>query len=576
MDPRWLFWAAAAAISCHLAAPVGAFSRGAGPASCRTMSPAHIRVRPQDPRRSLVTVRASARSYRPGQLVTVTVRSSRDFMGFLLQARRGEESGAGAADKGTVPAGGSWPRAPPGTHALRCLSEGDTLTHSDKQPKRNLSFAWRAPDAPAGDVRFYITVVQSYFVYWSGIKSAVVRDGSPGPWTGEESTKAAFGLTGEQFPAFSAAFRHREDAGGALKPAGKRRWLNSSLDSGPASEESDGPRPPVAPLPLQTSAPPYPSSSSESRRPGKDEQRETAPAWTPTPAEGPENAVASDPAPAWQKARGALSSSRAILRSVGVFPTLLAKPEDKALGALHTKRTAPPPSLQPTAPLPLQSSVSRQKSNALAVTAKQSDATFWAFLSGGDAPSLAASSPSALCVTPASGPAGSPATSPRPGPSRGAPRGSGDETPPPGPSPGRTRAARSRPEPSANSDRRLRSDFAGGRRREPGARLPSSPRGSPGEESQTAAGRSSRELATLLGGAAGLGMALAAALRYACKRSCGKRTRVTLSERERHYGRGERATVHVQECGDLVRVRRIRENSVVLLAEYDVLAAPGD
>lgn len=92
----------------------------------------------------------------------VTVRSSRDFMGFLLQARSGDHSqvmagiagGAGSPAEGPVLVRGSWTLAPPGTHTLRCLSEGDTLTHSDKQLKRNLSFVWRAPDAPVGDIRF--------------------------------------------------------------------------------------------------------------------------------------------------------------------------------------------------------------------------------------------------------------------------------------------------------------------------------------------------------------------------------------------------------------------------------------
>lgn len=91
-------------------------------------------------------------------------------MGFLLQARtvEGARGGAGVGVKartgpgagvrptrlGPVLVGGSWTLAPPGTHTLRCLSEGDTLTHSDKQLKRNLSFVWRAPDAPMGDIRF--------------------------------------------------------------------------------------------------------------------------------------------------------------------------------------------------------------------------------------------------------------------------------------------------------------------------------------------------------------------------------------------------------------------------------------
>ncbi|XP_056225880.1 uncharacterized protein LOC130164908 [Seriola aureovittata] len=176
-----------------LAPPSVSFSRGASHTSCQEMIPGHIRAQPQDPQHSHVTLRTSASSYLPGQLVTVTVRSSRDFMGFLLQARTvdsaggkaragvragvrgGARAGVRAGHKSTRvgPAlvGGSWTVIPPGTHALRCLSEDDTLTHSDKQLKRNLSFVWRAPDAPMGDIRFYITVVQSYFVYWAALRS---------------------------------------------------------------------------------------------------------------------------------------------------------------------------------------------------------------------------------------------------------------------------------------------------------------------------------------------------------------------------------------------------------------------
>lgn len=93
---------------------------------------------------------------------TVTVRSSRDFMGFLLQARSVEATGGRAGTGGGIRSGklspvlvgGSWTLTPPGTHTLRCLSEDDTLTHSDKQPKRNLSFVWMAPDVPMGHIRF--------------------------------------------------------------------------------------------------------------------------------------------------------------------------------------------------------------------------------------------------------------------------------------------------------------------------------------------------------------------------------------------------------------------------------------
>lgn len=83
-------------------------------------------------------------------------------------------------------------------------------------------------------------------------------------------------------------------------------------------------------------------------------------------------------------------------------------------------------------------------------------------------------------------------------------------------------------------------------------------------------------LGMLLGCSACLGMIVVVGLRYMCHQVCSKRTEVTLNDREREYGRGERGLIHVQECGDLVRVRRIRDNSFVLLAEYDILASAGD
>ncbi|XP_054863908.1 mucin-2-like [Amphiprion ocellaris] len=186
-----------------LASSTSQFSHGASPASCQGMTPVHIRAHPQDPQNSYVSIRTSASTYLPGQLVTVTVRSSRDFMGFLLQARsmegtrRRADGGSGVRVGSPVLVGSSWTLTPPGTHKLNCLSEGDAITHSDKQLKRNLSFVWRAPDVPTGDIRFYyinlcpvfcsITVVQSYFVYWAGIESALVYDGS-GRWRGINPT----------------------------------------------------------------------------------------------------------------------------------------------------------------------------------------------------------------------------------------------------------------------------------------------------------------------------------------------------------------------------------------------------
>ncbi|MGH0171294.1 UNVERIFIED_CONTAM: hypothetical protein FKN15_003016 [Acipenser sinensis] len=77
------------------------------------------------------------------------------------------------------------------------------------------------------------------------------------------------------------------------------------------------------------------------------------------------------------------------------------------------------------------------------------------------------------------------------------------------------------------------------------------------------------ELGILLGCSAALGMALAAGLRYLHAQYCHKRTEVSFSEQDSNI-------IHVQESGELVQVRKIRENSFVLVqAEYNVITPPG-
>eukprot|EP00079_Xenopus_tropicalis_P020488 XP_012811430.1 PREDICTED: putative defense protein 3 [Xenopus tropicalis] len=141
-----------------------AFSHGASLSACSDMRPKHIRAQPQNPKKNYIAIRTNRTSYLPGDTVPVTIRSSRDFMGFLLQARRISNDQVA----------GSFVFIPPGAKLLHCFEDGDTVTHSDKSLKRNLSFVWKSPDQPVGDIRFFLSVVQSYFVYWSRIESAIV------------------------------------------------------------------------------------------------------------------------------------------------------------------------------------------------------------------------------------------------------------------------------------------------------------------------------------------------------------------------------------------------------------------
>ncbi|XP_056305543.1 reelin domain-containing protein 1-like [Danio aesculapii] len=186
------------------------FSRGASVSSCVNMKPGHISSFPQHTH-SAISIRSSRSVYLPQHTLTVTVQSSRAFMGFLLQARSVLEDRL---------IGGEFTLHTPGTHTLSCLRPDDTVTHSHKMLKRNLSFSWRAPAQPSGDLRFYITLVQSYFVYWSRIRSAVVHDGT----RSSQSTKSVTGQplvnTSEPSPALrrssSEFFPSREPTEGAV------------------------------------------------------------------------------------------------------------------------------------------------------------------------------------------------------------------------------------------------------------------------------------------------------------------------------------------------------------------------
>ncbi|XP_062372005.1 reelin domain-containing protein 1-like [Sardina pilchardus] len=156
---------------CVLSGGAAGFSHGAASSSCRDLKPGHVGAQHTHHTHThpAFTLQPSRTEYLPQQTLTVSLRSARPFMGFLLQARA-------LRDDAVVL--GEFLRPPPGTQRTRCLQDGDTLTHADKQLKRNMSFTWRAPQQPSGDLRFYITVVQSYFVYWSRIQSAVVHDGT--------------------------------------------------------------------------------------------------------------------------------------------------------------------------------------------------------------------------------------------------------------------------------------------------------------------------------------------------------------------------------------------------------------
>ncbi|KAF6307042.1 hypothetical protein mRhiFer1_014231 [Rhinolophus ferrumequinum] len=77
-------------------------------------------------------------------------------MGFLLQAPRVSNHQIA----GTIVF------LPPHSKLMTYSEEADTVTHSDKSRKRNLSFEGKAPAQPAGDMRFLYTAEPILMAAW--------------------------------------------------------------------------------------------------------------------------------------------------------------------------------------------------------------------------------------------------------------------------------------------------------------------------------------------------------------------------------------------------------------------------
>ncbi|CAI5784279.1 Reelin domain-containing protein [Podarcis lilfordi] len=251
MKVQALFVVWALTILC-LVSYTAAFSHGASLSACTDMRPKHIRAHLQNPQNNYITIHTNI-SFFPGDKVPVTVRSTRDFMGFMLQARRVSNDQIA----------GTFVYIPPGSKLLTCFEDGDTVTHSDKSLKRNLSFVWKAPDQPIGDIRFFLSVVQSYFVYWARIESSTVSQQTQNRTTAESNVapsvikptplqkstdlKGAFAAGKEsstpdiiltQFPKFTHTSLTRLAATLILDPSYSGRQVSEPPDNGNALSES--------------------------------------------------------------------------------------------------------------------------------------------------------------------------------------------------------------------------------------------------------------------------------------------------------------------------------------------------
>ncbi|XP_074677606.1 reelin domain-containing protein 1 [Strix aluco] len=429
--------------------------------------------------------------------LAVTVRSTRDFMGFLLQARKVSNDEIA----------GTFVFIPPGSKLLTCFEDGDTVTHSDKSLKRNLSFVWKAPDQPIGDIKFFISIVQSYFVYWAKIESAIVAQ------RGQNKTLA----------------------GSSKKPD------------------------PVTPVPLQGPADPHPTG------PTSPAAATGSPLHPPIPPANP-TGIAATPAP--EPGFGVGSDTRLVAEL-----KQLAWPSQAASGGSNEPRgqglEPSLPTRDPSTADPLQGFLSRD------------DASGYSTSKGAE--SIASAATPHLCLVCKEDRQASTE-------SRAVLKASRHATASPAPhvhahlgdtaatiawfgdanaagnlsSASRQMAERKLAPQPEEAGARGEEAVAGGNT-PPWVTRPAPKSAIPGKGEDP--GRGTRLLAAQLGillvCTAALGLALAAAVRCVCAQHCHKRTEVSFSEPDPDV-------ITVRENGEVMRFRKIRENSFVLVqAEYN-------
>ncbi|XP_059384604.1 reelin domain-containing protein 1-like [Carassius carassius] len=469
------------------------FSRGASVSSCVNMKPGHISSFPQHTHtHPTVSVRTSRSVYLPQHTLTVTVQSSRAFMGFLLQARSVVEDRV---------VGGEFTLHPPSTHTLSCLSPDDTVTHSDKMLKRNLSFSWRAPTHPSGDLRFYITLVQSYFVYWSRIKSAVVHDGT-------RSSQNTDSVTGQ--PMASRTDTNTQSLKAHTNTQSTHNTYTTPTFNTHTNTQS-----------LNASHNLHINTHSTHNTNTHSTPNTQTPSFNTQTITQSSNATKTPLSSSTQTSPNTSSS-----QSISTLNT--PTPNNTHQTSANNTHTVPNPLLQTHASLQMTMQHTHTYTPPSHTHSTQS---FDASLHPKPSPALrqadffSSREPTERAI-------------------------------------------------SLTQHKKHPFDLFGDVLSRPKqAKAPSGVPERGMKRPEHVPRQSAPELGLLLGLSAALGMAIAVGLRYLQRKHCRKRTAVSLNDRS-HDDRG---IMHVQECGDLVQVRKIRQNSVLVLqAEYNLITPSGN
>ncbi|KAF3819596.1 hypothetical protein GH733_015105 [Mirounga leonina] len=148
--------------------------------SCRGMVPEHGHTAHPDP---IHNISVSQMTFRPGDQIEVTL-SGKPFKGFLLEARAAE-------DLSGPPVGSFTLIDSQVSQLLTCEDvQGYAVSHTSPSKKTKIKVYWNAPSDAPDHVKFLVTVVEKYKIYWVKIPGPIISQPNALPFTTPEATRA--------------------------------------------------------------------------------------------------------------------------------------------------------------------------------------------------------------------------------------------------------------------------------------------------------------------------------------------------------------------------------------------------
>lgn len=167
------------AIICGFLAPIAlvcALPTGAPTSACQTLVPQHPGVTPSNATTPYVIDVSSTPIIPGGRSYLITLRGispSTTLSGYMIQARN-------AANTAQYLTYGSFDRFDPMDNeiqAITCRTSGDTVTHTNSNPKGQVIIKWNAPSTGTGTVRFVGTIADSYTLIFANQTSVSLTYG---------------------------------------------------------------------------------------------------------------------------------------------------------------------------------------------------------------------------------------------------------------------------------------------------------------------------------------------------------------------------------------------------------------